>query len=87
MAAAHLNMASRQASKRSTVLPERLKQANASRAKVLDISDGQVRTIDVKESPESVLEKTSDDLKIATFVGKGEAEKVKQLLVKLEWSM
>jgi hypothetical protein len=84
LAAAHLNMASRQA---SVELPKRLKHANASRAKVTDISGGQVRTVDVKESPVAVLKKTSDDLEIATFVGKGEAETVKQLLAKLEWSM
>ncbi len=84
LAAAHLNMASRQA---SVELPKRLKHANASRAKVTDISGGQVRTVDVKESPVEVLKKTSDDLEIATFVGKGEAETVKQLLAKLEWSM
>ena len=87
LAAAHLNMASRQASKRSTMLPERLKHANASRAKVIDISDDQVRTVDVRETPENVLKETNGDLEKATFVGKGEAEKVKQLLVKLEWSM
>jgi hypothetical protein len=87
LAAAHLNMASRQASKRSVELPERLKHANASRAKVIDISDGKVRTIDVEESPVAVLKQTSDDLEIAKFVGKGEAETVKQLLAKVEWSM
>ena len=87
LAAAHLNMASRQASKRSVELPERLKHANASRAKVIDISDGQVRTVDVEESPVAVLKQTSDDLEIAKFVGKGEAETVKQLLAKVEWSM
>jgi hypothetical protein len=87
LAAAHLNMASRQASKRSTVLPERLKHANASRAKVIDISDGQVRTVDVKESPATLLKQTNLDLEIAKFVGKGESETVKQLLAKLEWSM
>jgi hypothetical protein len=89
LAAAHLNVASRQATERSEVLPERLVRANASRAKVTDISDGQVRTVelDVEESPESLLKKTNQDLKIAQFVGKGESETVKQLLAKLEWSM
>ena len=87
LAAAHLSMASRQASKRSFVLPERLARANACRAKVIDISDGQVRTVDVEESPVAVLKQTSDDLEIAKFVGKGEAETVKQLLAELEWSM
>jgi hypothetical protein len=87
LVAAHLNMASRQASKRSVVLPERLVRADTSRAKVVDISDGQVRTVDVEESPVAVLKRTSDDLEIAKFVGKGEAEKVKQLLAKVEWSM
>ena len=87
LAAAHLNMASRQASKRSVVLPERLVRADASRAKVVDISDGKVCTVDVEESPVAVLKQTSDDLEIAKFVGKGEAETVKQLLAKVEWSM
>ena len=88
LVAGHLSTASRQASKRSVVLPERLVRANASRAKVLDISDGQVRTVDVgEESPVALLEKTSYDIEIAKFVGKGEAETVKQLLAKLEWSM
>ena len=87
LATAHLSMASRQASKRSFVLPERLARANACRAKVIDISDGQVRTVDVEESPVAVLKQTSDDLEIAKFVGKGEAETVKQLLAKVEWSM
>jgi hypothetical protein len=69
------------------VLPERLVRANASRANVIDISDGQVRTVDVKESPENVKQMSSDDLEKATFVGKGEAEKVKQMLAELEWSI
>ncbi len=87
LVAGHLSTASRQASKRSAVLPERLVRANASRAKVVDISDGQVRTVDVEESPDALLKQTSDDLEIAKFVGKGEAETVKQLLAKVEWSM
>jgi hypothetical protein len=87
LAAAHLNMASRQASKRSAVLPKRLLRANASRAKLIDISDGKVRKVDVDESFVAVLKQTSDDLEIAKFVGKGVAEKVKQLLAELEWSM
>jgi hypothetical protein len=87
LAAAHLNMASRQASKRSAVLPERLVRANASRAKVTDISDGQVRTVDVKESPATLLKQTNLDLEIAQFVGKGDSVQVKQLLENLEWSM
>ena len=88
LVAGHLSTASRQASKRSVVLPERFVRASASRAKVLDISDGQVRTVDVgEESPVALLEKTSYDIEIAKFVGKGEAETVKQLLAELEWSM
>jgi hypothetical protein len=88
LVAGHLITASRQASKRSAVLPERLVRANTSRAKVVDISDGQVRTVDVgEESPVALLKQTSDDIEIAKFVGKGEAETVKQLLAKVEWSM
>ena len=88
LVAAHLHMASRQASKRSEVLPERLVRANASRAKVTDISNGHVRTVDVSEdSPVALLKQTSDDIEIAKFVGKGEGETVKLLLAKLEWSM
>ncbi|KOO53741.1 ctr1-like protein kinase, partial [Chrysochromulina tobinii] len=56
LAAAHLNMASRQASKRSTVLPERLKQANASRAKVIDISDSQARRQPYAKRQQHLLE-------------------------------
>ena len=46
-----------------------------------------MRTVDVEESPVAVLKQTSDDLEIAKFVVNGEAETVKQLLAKLEWSM
>jgi hypothetical protein len=87
LAAAHLNVASRQATERLEVLPERFERANASRAKVTDISDGQVRTINVKESPETLLKQTNQDLEIAKFVGKGESKTVKKLLASLEWSM
>ena len=87
LAAAHLNRASRQASERSEVLPERLVRANASRAKVTDISDEKESPVDVKESPETLLQQTNHDLEIAQFVGKGESVQVKQLLAKLEWSM
>jgi serine/threonine protein kinase len=81
---AHLNKASRQASSR---LPERLVRANASRAKVTDISEEKVSPVDVKESPAAILKQSNKDIEKATFVGKGEAETVKQLLATLEGSM
>jgi len=87
LAAAHWNVASRQATERSEVLPERLVRANASRAKVIDISDEKESPVDVKESPETLLKQTNRDLEIAQFVGKGESVQVTQLLEKLERSM
>jgi hypothetical protein len=88
LAAAHLNKAAHQAKERSAVLPERLLRADASRTKVIDISNEKVRTVVVKESPDALLKQTNDDLGIAKFVGgKADAEMVNQRFAELELSM
>ena len=68
-------------------LPERFIRAQASRAKLNDISGGGVHIVTVSEEPAELLKQTFDDIQNATFVGKGDKETVQQTLAVFEWDM
>jgi hypothetical protein len=86
MVAAHLRVAAEQAGSRGHELPERLTRAMGARAKVTDISGGEVRKVD-KVGHRELLAEAMRDISGATFVGKGEAEMVQQMLAEFEWLM
>ena len=84
---AHLARAERLAARRSQTLSTRFANAQASRAKLTDISDGQVRRVAVDDAPVTVLEAAFADIDGATFVGRGDRPKVQFMLAELEWIM
>jgi hypothetical protein len=88
MVVAHLTAVVRRAAERQRPLPARLACAEASRAKVIDISGGASSPLTTMEqSPEELLEDTMEAIEHATFVGKGDRPMVQQLLGELEWDM
>ena len=84
---AHLARAERLAARRSQTLSTRFANAQASRAKLTDISDGQVRRVAIDDAPVTVLETAFADIDGATFVGRGDRPKVQFMLAELEWIM
>ena len=83
--AAHLGQVERQARERSAPLPERYVRAQARLRKLIDISDGRARSVEVSEEPAKLLEQTFTAIEHATFVGKGDQRFVQGLLADFEW--
>ena len=73
--AAHLHSAGRRG-----LLSKRFKDAEGSRQKVIDISDGVVRFPDLDFEPEKILEDTQLAMDSVTFTGRGDKERVVELL-------
>jgi len=87
---AYVAEAEREAAATSAELPERLARAQASRPKAVDISacvadGGAAVPREAPPSSEKLLQETLDAIDGATFVGKGDGEKVQQMLNELVW--
>jgi hypothetical protein len=80
--AAHLARVERRA---DLQLPERFTHAQARRAKVTDISDGETHAVTWDVEPTELLEEAFDAIETATFVGKGDREFVQYRLAEFEW--
>ena len=92
MVAAHLAAAKRQAEAQGKQLPERfVRVVEGPRPKVAEImrEDGSLRVREVgeDETPETLLDATTETIGGATFIGKGEDAEVQQMLAKLEWTI
>lgn len=87
LAAAHLARAERQAEQRSLQLPQRFTSAQASRAKLTDISGGAVQPRMVNDDPEALLLQTFRDIEGAHFIGKGDKPMVHHMLGQFEFIM
>jgi len=72
---------------RERQLPERYARAQASRAKVVNLSNGQIKVEDVVDAPTALLEQALADLDTAAFTGKGDLPMVKEQLMNFEWTM
>ena len=69
-------------------LPKRYARAQESRAKVVELSDGEVRISDeTVQEPTALLEQALADLDTAVFIGKGDRAVVKGMLLDLEWNI
>ena len=66
-------------------LPELYARAQVERAKVIDLSEGEVRSCQITDGPTEVLKSTLAALERATFTGKGDKEVVKAQLLNFEW--
>lgn len=90
LAAAHLVAAEQQAAARGSRLPRRIAVAQASRPKVIDISNGMTRTRAIEEAPGEMLAAlaaAADSIEHANFTCEGDRPVVQQLLAELERAM
>jgi len=87
MVVAHLSEATQTAESWARDLPLHFKEAQLSRAKLTDISAGKARAVLISEEPRELLKRTSEDLLDANFVGKGDKERVANMLDWFEWIM
>lgn len=84
---AHFNAAEEAAAKKHTSLPARFALAQSSRPKVIDISQGGSMPRTITEPPIKVLDDAVHMIGKARFTGKGDAEHVRHMLDKFEWSI
>ena len=88
-AAAHLHAAASSVGEGGlqSPLPMRFQRAQASRAKIIDISGGISQPREVTQSPEEVLKEATRMIAIAKFTGRADAKLVPHLLAVFEWDM
>jgi len=82
---AHLTTAEAQAKKGGAPLPERFALAQATRPKVLNISNGTCEAREVTASPIELLRRTVEAISKAKFTGKGDKPVVQQMMSEFEW--
>jgi len=82
IAAAHLAAAEKQ-----TALPLQFAKAQASRAKVIDISGGRVVPFKPVSKPSAMLKATTQAIEAARFTGKGDLFIVQQMLAEFEYTI
>ena len=85
---AHLTRARQQAEARGSTLSERFQRAEASRAKVYDISGAEARVArECVRRPLDVLDEACAEIAKARFTGKADGDMVPHMLAEFEWTV